>query len=136
METEHLIAVGLAGLALAAGAIAWLAYADPSLAAGAAAIATGAGAICAVGLLASRARWERWTLPPRIPDPRARLRDAFRSGALGRQAILAEIRGLEHAAGAIPGTVDSEAERQLLAAPTSVFLDWVEQHLAALERAT
>ncbi|MGI0131592.1 MAG: hypothetical protein ACREDK_00610 [Thermoplasmata archaeon] len=76
-------------------------------------------------------------LPPLSGDPLVALRDAFTTGRLGRQTIVATIATLHRELG--HGTLahtSAEDERRLLDLPASEFRAWVEGEVARLERGT
>lgn len=80
----------------------------------------------------------RRTGRPRLEtDSMLRLRRAFRSGEIGRSAILATIRALERDLSPTGRTpLSFEAERTLLALPTDQFRLWVDDRLRRIEAAT
>jgi hypothetical protein len=77
-------------------------------------------------------------VPPRVEfDSLLRLRRAFRSGKIGRSAILATVHALERdlgTAGRTPLTVNEE--RQALEMPLAQFRKWVDERLQRIEVAS
>ena len=67
-----------------------------------------------------------------------RLREAFRSGPLGRQAIIASVVSLERntTGGASLRRLDPEAERRLVASDPATFRAWLDDRLSRLEEET
>lgn len=101
----------------------------------------------ALGLLAavvwaarSLDRHRTRSLPARLDDagPEADLlRSGFRTGPIGRAAVLATLAGIEaDLLGPARRGLTLEEEQQLLAAPPDRFRSWVEERLAVLEAAS
>ena len=102
-------------------------------------------AVLAVGGAAGLAAQELWprlrrpTTPPTllVGDPLVGLRDAFRSGQLGRQTIIATIATLHRGlGGGAASPLPLEEERRLLRASSTEFRRWLEGEVTRLERAT
>lgn len=106
------------------------------------AVPAAALAAAAAAGLAAQELWPkvRRTVTPRpLPsgDPLIALRDAFTSGRLGRQTIVATIATLHRELG--HGTlsrVTADEERRLLDLPSGEFRMWVDGEVARLERGT
>jgi hypothetical protein len=65
------------------------------------------------------------------------LRESFRSGPLGRQAIIATVVSLERAgAGGGFGRLSPDEERRLVAADPATFRAWLDERLTTLEEGT
>lgn len=64
------------------------------------------------------------------------LRDAFRSGPLGRQAIVATVVSLERDAGIVATGMGPDEERRLLALPPAEFRSWLDGRLDRMEHET
>ena len=125
-----LIAATVAGTALAL-------WASSNVTVGGSAAAL---AIAAVSLLAFRAIVERVRLPRRPPavpeyDSMILLRDSFRSGVLGRQAILTTVGGIEaRVRGGGRRLLSLEEEERLKGASSEQFRSWVLRRVEELER--
>lgn len=77
-------------------------------------------------------------IPERVEsDSLLRLRRSFRTGEIGRSAILATVRALERdlsPTGRSPLSFD--AEREVLDLPPQQFRKWVEERIARIEATT
>lgn len=114
-------------------------WAGPNLAVavpagGVAALAAGAY----VGLLmAERVRFARAPVVPPIGDPVVGLREAFRSGSIGRQKLIQMIATLERSLRERElAPVTPEEEQTLLTGSRSAFHAWADRRLSRLERET
>ncbi|HEV8049050.1 MAG TPA: hypothetical protein VGP88_00480 [Thermoplasmata archaeon] len=134
-EPAGLALLVLGGI-LAAAAIA--ATVEPGV--GTALAATGAAlAGAGVLLLVSPAVRHRGPTAPDDPvgSSLVLLREAFRSGPLGRQAIIASVVSLEQGTtGATLRRLDPEEERRLVASDPAAFRAWLDQRLTRLEQET
>ena len=130
--TLGLLGGAAAGLGVALWAGPNVAVAAP--AAGAAALAAGG---YAAAVLAERVRFPRRPDEPLAGDPIVGLRDAFRSGAIGRQKIIQTVGTMERAL--LPresAPVSPDEERRLLTGTSAEFHAWVEERVRHLERET
>ncbi|HXQ94376.1 MAG TPA: hypothetical protein VN864_04310 [Thermoplasmata archaeon] len=130
------LALLLVGGVLAAASI--FATAEPGV--GTELAATGAG-LAAVGVALLMVPAIRHRGLPVPPDPVGssliRLREAFRSGPLGRQAIIASVVSLErNSTGGSLRRLDPEAERRLVASDPATFRAWLDDRLSRLEEET
>jgi hypothetical protein len=75
--------------------------------------------------------------PPLVGSPLVLLRDAFRSGPLGRQAIIATVVSLE-ASGRTTGAMgmSPDEERRLIQLDPRAFRAWLDDRLTRLENET
>jgi hypothetical protein len=104
-------------------------------------LATGGAALAAVGvlLLVLPVVQHRGSAPPADPPGSSLLllREGFRSGPLGRQAIIASVVSLEQ--GTTYGSLrrlDPDEERRLVACDARTFRAWLDERLTRLERET
>ena len=100
-----------------------------------------------VALLATTG-WAAYALWPRLRRPAADrfterfdtlvlLRESFRQGVMGRQAVLSTLHGLEaEILGARRASMSLEEEEHLRTAPPREFRAWVDGRLAELEKAS
>ncbi|MCI4363091.1 MAG: hypothetical protein L3K13_02130 [Thermoplasmata archaeon] len=130
------IALLLAAVAALAGTGAFFSSAQLSLAIPLAALGVAAASGLAIVVLASETRFFPPASAPRAEHAPVPLRDAFRTGALGRSTIIATLRSLDHSFGAAHEPMSAEEEERLVAAPREEFLRWVEQQLGRLEGGT
>jgi hypothetical protein len=126
--------VALIAVAVVAGVAAVAAGPDLTAATAAALVALAAAAgAAALGLRPTRTPRPAPVAPPES-DSLILLREAFRSGALGRRAILSTLRGLERDLGGdIRPPPSLDQERALMDAPPERFRAWVDERLDALE---
>jgi hypothetical protein len=132
-EGIALLAVGSILAAVGIG----LTAADFSLATAVAAGGTVVAVVGAAALLAPTVRYRRTFAPLPVGAPILALRDALRSGPLGRQRVIATVvalaprGGVDGAAGMSP-----DEERRLLALDANDFRTWLDAQLDRLERET
>jgi hypothetical protein len=131
--------IGIA-LLVVGGVVAAIAIAATTSLATATLVAAGGTGIAALGLVLLVAPIVRHP-PSRSTDPvgssLVQLRESFRSGPLGRQAIIAAVVSLERAAsGDAFGRVSPDEERRLVAADPETFRAWLDLRLANLEKQT
>lgn len=128
-----LLSLGAAAAVIAAGASA----ANPGIATPLAAIGAGLAGFGGVLLLMPSVR-HRYSRPtPLVGATLVLLRDAFRSGPLGRQAIIATVVSLELQRVSGPGTgMNPEEERRIIALDPPGFRLWLDDRLEQLERET
>jgi hypothetical protein len=124
------VAIGLAAVAVWAGAN------------------VGVAAPAAAAALVAALAWTLLTIAPRVRPASATyreehyetlvlLRESFRQGVMGRQAILSALGGLEaQVFGSRRATLSLDEEDRLRTASARVFRDWVEGRLSDLERAS
>lgn len=127
----------LAAGSLAAALAATLGEGDPSAPAVLAVAALGLATLLVALTLGERVHRRAWV--PAVPDadPLVLVREGFRSGPLGRQALVAAIAGLERSfGGSAARPVTPEEERRLRSASPEEFREWVRGRLEALEAAT
>ena len=134
---EELAALGLIGLGGVSAILAVAATANPGLelelAVAGTALAAGGGML----VLWPSVRHRYTPAPPVIGSTLMLLRDAFRSGPLGRQAIIAAVVSLEHRRdpSATVG-MNPDEERRILALDARGFRSWLDERLDRLERET
>ena len=121
-------AIGLAVLAAAT--------ADPGLASELAVAGAALAALGGVLLLLPIVRPPFTPRPPIVGSSLVLLRDAFRSGPLGRQAIVANVVSLELRDDAKAAGLNPEEERRILALDAAGFRAWLDGRLERLERET
>ncbi|MCI4367645.1 MAG: hypothetical protein L3K08_07835 [Thermoplasmata archaeon] len=99
-------------------------------------------AVAGAAGLAAQELWPRLRRPSApvplpVGDPLVGLRDAFRSGRLGRQTIIASVASLHRGLGeGIRGPLSLEEERRLIRASAGEFRRWLEGEVTQLESAT
>ncbi|MCI4346067.1 MAG: hypothetical protein L3K07_04870 [Thermoplasmata archaeon] len=130
------IALLLAVVAALAGTWAFFSSSNLSTAIPLAALGVAAASGLAIVVLAGETRFFPTESAPRAQYVPVALRDAFRTGALGRATIIATLRGLDHAFGAAREPMSAEEEERLIGASSEVFLGWVEEQLVRLEAGT
>jgi hypothetical protein len=129
------VALLVVGGIVAAAAIA--ATSSLATASAVAAAGTGIAAFGLVLLVAPIVRRPPVRLEAPVGSSLVQLRESFRSGPLGRQAIIATVVTLERAAsGEAFGRVTPEEERRLVAADPAEFRAWLDARLASLEKGT
>lgn len=99
-------------------------------------------AAVAAAALAAQELWPKVRRPvvlAPVPsgDPLVALRNAFTTGRLGRQTIVATLASLHRELGhAALARVDADEERRLLDLPATEFRAWVDREVGRLERET
>jgi len=94
----------------------------------------GVGLVLLVAPVVGHARSPR---PDPVGSSLVLLRESFRSGPLGRQAILATVVSLERAgSGEEFGRLSPDEERRLVAADPATFRAWLDERLTTLEQGT
>ena len=79
----------------------------------------------------------RYSPPPSLAGSTlALLRDSFRTGRLGRQAIVATVVSLERDTGLAREGMDPDEERRLTGLDAASFRAWLDARLDRLERET
>jgi hypothetical protein len=103
-------------------------------------LAVSGTALAAAGLallVAPSVRHRSAPVPDPVGSPLVQLRESFRSGPLGRQALIASVVSLEHrAADGSFGRLSPDEERRLVASPPETFRAWLDARLDALESDT
>jgi hypothetical protein len=127
------VALLLTAVAALSGAGAFFTSSDLSTSIPLAALGVAAAAGLAVVVLAGETRFFPATPSVRAGSAPVPLRDAFRTGALGRATIIASLRSLDHSLGDGREPISPEEEDRLTSAPSEEFLGWVEQQLTRLE---
>jgi hypothetical protein len=130
------LALLLTAVAALSGAGAFFTSSDLSTAIPLAALGVAASSGLAVVVLAGETRFFPPSPSVRAASAPVPLRDAFRTGALGRTTIIASLRSLDHSLGAGREPLSAEEEDRLTSAPSEEFLRWVEQQLTRLEGGT
>lgn len=134
---EGLAAITLLALGASAAVFAAGINGNPELTTALAALAAALAGFGGVILLAPAVRHPYAPVPPMVGATLVLLRDSFRSGPLGRQAIVATVVSLEHhgAAAAAPG-MNPDEERRLIALDPPAFRAWLDGRLDRLEQET
>jgi hypothetical protein len=132
------VGVALLGVGFVLAAVAIAATGDLSVGT---ALATSGAALAAAGvvLLVLPVVRHRGSAPPADPPGSSllRLREGFRSGPLGRQAIIASVVSLEQGAnGNSLRRLDPDEERRLVGCDARTFRAWLDERLTRLERET
>lgn len=124
-------------LAAVGALLALFAGTNLALALPAAALAIAAAAAGGATALIERVQFPERPAPTVASDSLVPLTEAFRSGTIGRQSVLAAIRSLEREMlGAGAPFLTFEREQELLRAKDEEFRAWANERMGALEAAT
>jgi len=134
---EELAALVLFGLGGVAAILGVAATANPGLEVELAVAGTALAAFGGVLVLWPSVRHRYAPAPPVVGATLMLLRDAFRSGPLGRQAIVAAVVSLEHRRDPSAAVgMNPDEERRILALDSRGFRSWLDERLDRLERET
>ena len=128
---------GLAAIVGAGALVALWAGRNLAVAEPAAGAALGAAAVLVLLAILPRLRMSSGTAREEPYDSLVLLRESFRQGVMGRQAILSTLGGLEaEVFGSRYATLSLEEEERLRTSSPRAFRKWVDERLAQLERAS
>ena len=128
---------GLAAIVGAGALVALWAGRNLAVAEPAAGAALGAAAVLVLLAILPRLRTSSGTAREEAYDSLVLLRESFRQGVMGRQAILSTLGGLEaEVFGSRYATLSLEEEERLRTSSPRAFRKWVDERLAQLERAS